>query len=509
MTGRRANKRWPPRWLTVPTAAEIANSGGGDVADFIGTFCRITKDTIAGKAGSPIVLLDWQKQLLDALYARRARDGKRRFRTGLIGMPRKNGKSALGAGIALHGLLMGPAGAEVYSCAGDREQARIVFGMAKRMVELDETLSDNVTCYRDVLEVPSTGSIYRVLSSEAFTKEGLSPTTVIFDEVHVQPNAELWDVMTLGSGAREEPLVLGITTAGSRTDSLGADSLCYSMYQHGRRVVQKEIADPTFFFCWWEPQLGIESDHRDPKVWAEANPGLGTIVDLADFKSTVMRTSESEFRTKRTNVWTTGQESALPYGAWDACVDTERTVGKETPVVVFFDGSWAGDSTGLVAATIEEQPHLFVVGCWENMDDAEWRVPILEVEDRIRQVCKDWQVVEVACDPYRWQRSMQVLEAERLPIVEFPMTLPRVVPGYQKWSEAVLEKRLTHDGNPVLARHVENMVLKKDARGIRPVKESKSSRRHIDLAICAIFAHDRAVSRVQQGPTREWFGAWA
>jgi phage terminase large subunit-like protein len=89
------------------------------------------------------------------------------------------------------------------------------------------------------------------------------------------------------------------------------------------------------------------------------------------------------------------------------------------------------------------------------------------------------------------------------------MTIPRVVPAWQKFSESVMEKRVTHDGNVVLARHMENTVLKRDARGIRPVKESKSSRRHIDLAICAVFAHDRAVSRIQHGPTREWFGAWA
>jgi phage terminase large subunit-like protein len=498
-----------PRWSTKVTAAERRDSDGEEVIDFIEDFCRITKDTVAGPVGTPIRLFDWQKALLTDLFARRVRDGRRKHRQALIGLPRKNGKSAIGSGIGLYGLLLGPAGGEVYSCAGDREQARIVFGMAKRMVELEPTLAEQVKVYRDVIEVPASGSIYRVLSAEAYTKEGLSPTLVIFDEVHVQPSSELWDVMNLGSGARLEPLVLGITTAGSRTDSLGRDSLCYSLYQHGQRVVNGEVDDPSFYFAWWEPKLGTEADHRDPKVWAEANPGLGTIVDVEDFKSTVVRTSESEFRTKRTNCWVIGQESALGHGVWDRCADSKRQVTKDDPVVLFFDGSWAGDSTGLVGATIGETPHLFVVDLWERPADVDWRVPILEVEERIRQACREFQVVEVACDPYRWQRSIATLEAERLPMVEWPMNIARVVPAWQAFSEAAIEGRLTHDGNPSLARHVENMVLKRDQRGVRPVKESKSSRRHIDLGICAMGAHDRAISRAQLGPAREFFGAWA
>lgn len=503
------NAPWPPRWLTPVTPAEKRLSDGADVAEFVRSCCRNTKDTVAGNVGELIELFPWQEQLLASLFARRARDKRRRFRQALIGMPRKNGKSAIGAGIALYGLLCDVDGAEVYSAAGDREQARIVHGMSRRMVELDPYLSENVRVYRDALEVPATGSVYRCLSSEAFTKEGLSPTLVIFDEVHVQPNDELWDVMNLGSGARREPLVLGITTAGSRTNSLGGDSLCYRLYQHGQRVVRKEVDDPSFFFAWWEPKMGAEADHRDPKVWAEANPGLMTIVDEEDFRSTVMRTSEAEFRTKRTNVWVTGAESALPHGAWDALADPTRTVTADDRVVLFFDGSWANDCTALVGATIEETPHLFVVALWEKNDDAEWRVPILEVEETIRNACREYSVVEVCCDPFRWQRSLQTLEADRLPMVEFPMSIPRVVPAWQTFYEAVVDRRLTHDGNSALARHAENTVLKRDQRGARPVKVNKASRRHIDLLVCAMGAHSRATALTKRGPEREFFGAWA
>lgn len=487
-----------PRWLTKPTPAELKRSDGGDVIKFINTYCRTTKDTVAGRSGQLMSLYPWQEELLGALFARRARDSRRRYRSGLIGLPRKNGKSALGAAIALYALFADGDGAEVYSAAGDREQARIVFGMAKRMCELDPILSEMVKPYRDVLEVPSTGSIYRCLSSESYTKEGLSPTCVIADELHVFPSSDLWDVLSLGSGARLEPLVLGITTAGSRTDSLGQDTIAYRLYQHGIRVVNKEVEDPSFFFAWWEPKAAGEADHRSEDVWAEANPGLGNLCSAEDFRSVIARTSEAEFRTKRCNQWVVAAESALPHGTWDRCADSSVEVTIDDPVVMFFDGAWAGDSTALVAATVTETPHLFVVDCWENLDDAEYRVNIAEVEARILEAARQFQVIEIACDPYRWQRSLQYLANEGgLPIVEYPMSLARIIPAWQAFSEAVVDKRLTHDGDPRLARHVENMVLKRDSRGVRPVKESKSSRRHIDLGICAMGAHDRALHHFQ------------
>lgn len=412
-------------------------------------------------------------------------------------MPRKNGKSALGAGLALGGLLLEADGAEVYSCAGDRDQARIVFGMARRMIELDAELSDLCKLYRDAIEVPSTGSIYRVLSAEAYTKEGLSPTLVVFDEVHVQPNDELWNVMALGSGARVDPLVLGITTAGARTDSNGGDTLCYRLYQHGRRVASGEVDDPSFFFAWWEPKLGADADHQDPRVWKESNPGYGDLADPEDFASTVKRTPEPEFRTKRTNVWVTTSASALPFGAWDRCADaTHPEVTPADNSVLFVDGSWNGDSTGIVGCT--QGGHLFVVGCWEApLDDMHWRVPIAEVEATIRAEALRLRPRWVIFDPYRWQRTMQALEDEGLPIVEFPTnSVARMAPAWKRFYDAVLDGALSHDGDPRLARHVENMRLKIDAQGVRPVKENKSSSRHIDLGICAIGAFAQSAAPV-------------
>ncbi len=499
---------WPPRWLSKTTPAERRRGDGPIATQFIDGLCKITKETIAGRVGEPITLRSWQQELLGALLARRV-DGRLRHRQALIGMPRKNGKSALGSGLALFGLLFGPEGGEVYSCAAEREQARIVFGMAKRMVELEPELVEQITPYRDVLEVKSTGSIYRVLSAEAYSKEGLSPSLVLFDEVHAQPNRELWDVMNLGSGARVEPLVLGITTAGVRTDNSGQDSLCYQLYTHGQRVASGEVDDPSFFFAWWEPRAGANADHRDPKVWTESNPGYGDLVSAEDFASVLPKTPEHEFRIKRTNVFVTAQQAWLPYGAWDA-----RALGvgisDGTSVVLGFDGSFNNDSTAIVAATIDEHPHVDVVDCWERPPDAldDYAVPILDVEEAIRKACRRYDVREIVCDPFRWARSYQILEAEGLPVVEFPQSPARMVPATQRFYEAVLNGGLTHSGDPRLARHVANTVVKVDARGSRIAKDTKGSARKIDLAVTAVMAVDRAMALAGE-PTRQFFGAWA
>jgi phage terminase large subunit-like protein len=501
--GRAAPPRpWPPRLCTLDPKART-RTRGAQAAEFVESYARIVKDSVAGRSGELMVLRPWQRKLLDGLLAE-DRSGRLKHRAALIGMPRKNGKSAFGAGIALWSLFLGPNGGEVYSCAGTRDQARIVFGSARRIVEMDPELSANAKVYRDAIEIPATGSVYRVLSREAGASEGLSPTLTVFDEVHVQSDSELWDVMQLGAGARSEPLILGITTAGSRVDMHGRDSHCYKLYQYGAKVAAGEVEDPTFYFAWWEPRAGSQADHRDPRVWAEANPGYGDIVAAEDFASTVNRTSEPEFRTKRTNVWVTSSVAALPHGAWDRLAEPDRKPDPDAPVVLMADGSWSGDSTGIVAISVEARPHIWVVDLWEkDHDDPGWRVSIADVEATLRAKAKALPVVEVGMDPYRWQRSMQALENDGLPMAEFNMGSPeRMVKAWKTFFDAVLDGGLSHSGDPRLARHVAAMVLKVDMKGARPTKDSKVSERHIDLGVCAVAGIDRALWHLENPPKR-------
>jgi hypothetical protein len=253
------------------------------------------------------------------------------------------------------------------------------------MVELEPELSAHLTLYGDTIERKATGSTYKVLSAEAYSKEGLNPNLVLFDEVHVQPHRELWDVMALAAGARPQPLMVGITTAGARYDATGRDSLCYGLYEYGKRIISGELEDPSFFMAWWEPRDSL-ADHRDPTTWREGNPGFGDLVGAEDFEATVRRTPELEFRAKRCNQFVSGTTAWLPRGAWDGCADPSVLIPMGAEAVLGFDGSYNGDSTALVVVSVAPVPHVAVVDCWERPPDArdEWAVDILDVEDAIR-----------------------------------------------------------------------------------------------------------------------------
>jgi phage terminase large subunit-like protein len=426
-----------------------------------------------------------------------------KHRVALIGMARKNGKSALAASMGLSALTLGGNGSEIYSCAADRDQARIVFGTAKRMVELDPELSSMFTLYRDVIEYKDKGSVYRALSAEAYTKEGLNPSPiVIFDEVHAQPNRELWDVMSLAGGARSDSLLLGITTAGVKTQANGQDSLAYSLYQYGQKLVKGELVDPSFFFAWWEPK-NPEADHRDKQLWIESNPGFADIVDAEDFESAVLRTPEAEFRTKRTNCFVSTATAWLPTGSWEALIDTERTPEPGEEVILAFDGAFSNDSTALVAwLTGGDKPHLMVVGIWERPDDAEqgWHVPVAEVEQTIIDTFRNsnFQTREIVFDPARWQRTFMILDEQGMPVVSYPNSAERMVPATQKFYEAVVNQSFTHDGDERMARHITNCVTKQSSRGVMVAKAS--SKRKVDAAVAAIFGYDRATQPPEPKP---------
>ena len=502
---------WPPRWLTpVPVDALERGRDSEPVIDFAEAFGIITKDTVAGRSGEPLVLRDWQKSLLEHMFARE--DGGFRHQSQLILMPRKNGKSALGSVIGLYGLVLGSAGGEVYSVAAEKEQARIVFADAKRMIEASRELSAITKLYRDAIELPAMNSIYRVMSAEAYSKEGLSPTMTVFDELHAQKNRDLYDTFSLAMGARGKlATLIAISTAGVKMDSTGRDSICYSLYQYGQKVARGEINDPTFFMAAWEAPE--ELDHRDPATWAIANPGFNDLNAESDFESAVKRTPEAEFRTKRCNQWVSSQTSWLPTGTWEAC-EQPFEVSPDDEIVLGFDGSFSGDASVIVGAIVpkdDEPVKVFLVKAWEKdvtIHDDDWRVDIAEVEQTVLDFCQAHpKVREVACDPFRWQRSMQVLEDRGVPIVEYPSTSARrMVPACSKVFDSVTESRLIHDGNPILARHLSNAVTKIDNMGPRIVKDSRNSPRKIDAAVAMVIAVDRALTGAKLDPVPEFFG---
>lgn len=498
---------WPPAWVTP--SPDGFGSRGADAVDFINTFVTLTKDSVAGSVGDSIKLRAWQEQLL---YETLQLDENGLFakRTALWGMARKNGKSALITGLGLWFLINGDDGGEVYSCAAEKEQARITFGDARKIIEREPELAAMCNIYRDVIEVPSTGSIWRVLSAEAYSKEGLNPSAVIFDEIHALNDRKMWDVMQLAMASRQQPIMLATTTCGVKSDTTGQDSTAYALYQYGQKVARGEVVDPSFYMAWWEAPL--EADHRSKDTWIKANPGFGDLNSEADFESMVKRTPESEFRTKRCNQWVSSKNAWLPAGVWDG-LQADVVVPLDAEIMLGVDGSFSGDTTAIVGVTVpksvDDKPHVFLVKAWEKQpnDADDWRVDTVEVEQTLIEFVQSHsRVLEIAFDPFRWQRTMQALMDLGLPVTEYPSTSARrMVQGCAKVYDSVTEGTLTHDGDPLLARHLDNCVLKIDNVGPRIVKESRASNRRIDAAVAFVIAYDRATSKIESDIVPEFF----
>jgi phage terminase large subunit-like protein len=169
--------------------------------------------------------------------------------------------------------------------------------------------------------------------------------------------------------------------------------------------------------------------------------------------------------------------------------------------VIALDGSFSRDCTALVVATVADAPHVHLYRLWEAPEGArDWRVPVVQVEDAIREAAGRWRVLEVAADPYRWQRSLEVLDGDGLPVHEFFQNASRMGPATARTYQLIVDQLLTHDGSPALARHMANAILKADSRGARLAKEHKDSPRRIDAAVCVVMAVHRAAELTDSTP---------
>ena len=181
----------------------------------------------------------------------------------------------------------------------------------------------------------------------------------------------------------------------------------------------------------------------------------------------------------------------LPDGAWESLVSPDRMIEDRQTVVLGFDGSRTLDSTALVAFSVEDVPHLEVIGLWERpLDQPDWTVPRAQVLDKIRETCKRFKVLSVAWDDYLWQSEGEELTDEGIPILRVPQSMSRMGPATQRFYEGAVSQGFTHAGDPRLDRHLANVYARTDSRGTRLVKESKSSARKIDLIVAAVMAFD-------------------
>lgn len=404
-------------------------------------------------------------------------------------MAKKNGKSLLGSALATYFLNVDPEpGGEIFSLAAAKEQAGIVFNETKKMIKASPLLLERCKIYKDAIECVS-GTVYKTRSADAKTQDGINPSVCIFDEVHRQPNSELWSVAQMGMATRREPLLIGITTAGA-----GPEGLCWDLYDFGKRIESGEIIDPSFFFRWFEP-ADLKANFRDESVWAEANPGLGDFISYDAVRAEINIQSEADFRRLRLNQWSSGAGDWLPKGTWEGLSSTRVIEPGKVDVVFAFDGSFSDDSTGLVACTVEDHPQIFVVAHFEKpINQPSWRVDVDEVERSILAAAQIWKPKEIVADPFRWQRSLQFLAQEigERTVLEFPQSPARMVPATQRFYQSAVAGLLEHDGNKALARHIGNAKLHMSASGGQVRKTTRGSGQKIDLAVCSIMAYERA-----------------
>ena len=475
--------------------------------------------------GQPFLLEPWQRDYLRLLFGTLRPDGGRQYRTSLLALPRKNGKSTLCAGIALKLLFDGEPGAEVYSCAADRDQARLVFEMAKACVESSPKLRQRLKVFRNAIVREETHSSYRALSAEAFTKHGLNAHGVIFDELHAQPNRELVDVMQTSMGARRQPLLVYITTAG-----YDRKSICWEIWKYAEAVASGAVKDPTFLPCIYAAAPG--DDWREEATWRKANPNLGVSVKLDYLRSECARavempSYENTFRQLHLNQWTEQDTRWLRMDHWAQGNPPCPTslLGRECwgglDLATTFDTTCLALLFPLGEGRYWVEPHYWIPE--DNMRERVRRdkVPYdvwakqghLHVTpgnvtdfDQVRadivELAKRYQIRAIGIDRWNATQLANQLQGDGVTVVGFGQ-------GYGSMSgpALVLESltvsgKLLHGGHPVLAWQAGNVAIQRDHNGnIKPSKARSNER--IDGIVALVMALGMHGSQAVQGPAIE------
>ena len=393
----------------------------------------------------------------------------------------------------------GEPGADVYSAAGDRDQARMVFDLAREMVLQSEDLSRIVKPYRNSLVVEQTASAYHVISAEAKTKHGKNAHGIIFDELHVQPNRDLWDVLTTSTGSRMQPLTVAITTAG-----FDKHSICWEVHDYACKVRDGIIDDPAFLPVIYAADE--DADWTGPKVWAKANPNLGISLSEEYLAAECKRAQEvpayeNTFRRLHLNQWTEQDVRWLKMESWDNCCgempDMEGCV-----CYAGLDLSSKIDLTALVLVFPLEGggfvilPHFFCPA--ENARERERRdkVPYTQwardgyleatpgnvidyefIKAKLRDLAKQYDIQEVAYDPWSATQIALQLQDEGFKMVEFRQGYKSMSEPAKEFERSIMADLLLHDGNPVMRWMVSNVSIDIDPAGnVKPSKKKSIER---------------------------------
>lgn len=493
-------------------------------------FFKNLKHTKGKWYGQDFNILDWQNDVINDVFGTLGPDGYRQYREAYIEIPKKNGKSEIAGGVGLFLVCAdGEPAAEVYSAAGDRGQAKIIYRIAKSMVNQSPELTKRSQVLKGSHSIyfPTSDSIYQAISSETYTKHGPSTSGLIFDEFHTQPNRELYDVLTKGSGAaRNQPLFLYITTAGNNINSI-----CYELHQYAKAVISGDIEDPTFYARIYG--LEPEDDWEDEANWYKANPSLGQILNIEEFRKAYQDArrnlaEENIFKQLRLNIWVKQSTRWMRMSDWDGCgdaVDLETLKGR--PCYGGLDLSTNIDLTALSLVFIVNGRYVVLMRFWmpeataeererqdHNLRYRQWsrdgyikltpgnRIDYKYIREELKKLREIYDIKELAYD--RWGAAKLAAELEEdgftidpkekdKPIIfEFGQGYKSMSPPTKDLMYLVLGKEIAHGGNPVLRWNVDNLVIEQDAAGNIKPNKAKSTQR-IDGAVAMIMAIDRAI----------------
>ena len=475
-------------------------------------------------ARTPLKLEKWQKEIVQQVFGTMNGNGIRQYRMVYLEVPRKSGKSTLSAAIGNYLLFADhESGAEIYCCAGDRDQASIVFDISAGMVRQEPALDARCEIrdsYKRIIRKDK-GSIYRAISAEDKTKFGYNPHGVIFDELHVQPNRKLFDTMVTGFGARVQPLLIMITTAGIYDPK----SIAWEQHEYADKILRGVFKDPTFLPVIYAADK--EDDWKDPRVWKKANPNLGVTITKEYLAAECRRAQkspayENTFRRLHLNQWTQQIERWLSLDKWDLCnekVDEEALKGHDC-----YAGLDLAYTTDIAALSLVfpngGEKYRVLPYFWlpeeslkdRNMEDVlrvwnqQGHIELTEgnvidykfILKKIADLREKYNIREIAFDRAGASKVVQDLQEMDAMVVPFGQGYMSMSPPSKEFMNLVLAKRIAHGGNPILRWMADNVVVKQDEAGNIKPNKAKSTEK-IDGIVATIMALDRALK--QEGPS--------
>lgn len=490
---------------------------------FIETYCSHVK----GHTGR-FLLEPWQKDdIIRPLFGWKRADGRRKYRTCYVEIPRKNGKSSLTAAIALY-LLTGleERGPEIISAAGDAAQARIVFDTAIGMVRQSRTLSK--ACKQTQYAIKYRGGFYKSISAEASTKHGFNCSGVIFDELHVC-NRELWDVLTTSVGARLEPVIIALTTAGH-----DRNSICWEQHEYALAVRNGTVDDPSYLPVVYAADP--DDDWTDEATWRKANPGYGTICQADYFRDQLIKAKQSPshvntFKRLNLNVWTTSEEAWITDEEWMRCrgpwpKDEHLAT---LPAYGGLDLAATRDLTAFALVWVESPVRFYVkVHQWCNQETADNKklaegVDYLAfaqqgdititpgnvtdfgaVRDYIQDQHTRYDIRSVAFDrKYSTYIVPELLDAgvNMQPFGQgyYEMSYPT-----KQMEMAYVARQIVHDGNPCLRWQIGCTVITRDpADNIKITKNRNAKGQMVDGVVASVMAFGEMLKDREEGATLE------